>query len=132
MRAPPALLVLAYTQHLRKEDAAQAAPDRKWATIRAYAQSALTSVLQEFSVPAPYPTKDARVIRQLDEYKEDGEDSADAFDVAEAMPKLWTALLALRGWGMLKRLRAWAMLLISLVIMAHESAAPPRQQLDCG
>ena len=121
MRGPPALLVLAYTQHLRKEDPAQAEPDRKWATIRAYAQNALTSVLQEFSVPAPYATKDSRVIRQLDEYKVDGEDSAHAFDVAEAMPKLWTTLWAIRGWGMIKRLRAWAMLLISLVIMARAS-----------
>ena len=118
MSAPPALLLLAYIQKLRGEPDS---PDRKWATIRAYGQNAITSVLHEFSTPGPWPTKDVRVLRTLKSYESDGETSAEAFDVYETLPKLWTALWSLRGWGHLKRLRAWSMFLVAMCIMARAS-----------
>ena len=59
--------------------------------------------------------------RQLKEYEDDGETSAEAYDMDVALPKLWAALWTLRGWGMRKRLMAWAMFLVGTCIMARAS-----------
>jgi len=119
-QAPPALLVLAYTKFLRMADPSSARPDHKGSTIRKYAQTAVSSLLLEFSFVGSNPAMDKRVQDLLDEY-DDGEESAEAFDVEATMPKLWTALWALRGWGIVKRLCAWSMLLIAMSIMARAS-----------
>ena len=116
-RACPALLRLAYTEYLRRADPASAKPDRKSSTIRKYVITATASVLIEFSQPKQ---EDKRVKDTVAGYT-DGEESAEAFDVEQTMPKLWTALWALRGWGMMKRIMAWAMLLVAMSIMARAS-----------
>ena len=61
MQAPPPLLLLAYIMKLRKDDPDQERPDRRWSTIRALGQSAISSVLNEFSVAGKWPTHDVRV-----------------------------------------------------------------------
>lgn len=117
---PPALLLLEYANYLRRQDQASARPDRKGSTIRKYVVTAVASVLNEFSYTGKDPSKDNRITARLKEF-DDGEDSAPAFDMEEQMPKLWTALWALRGWNEMKRITAWAMLLVALSIMARAS-----------
>ena len=121
MEAPPALLLLAYMQKLRFDDPNQALPSRKHGTIRMWAKAGIASVLLEFSVAGEWPTKDARVVRQLKEWEQDGEESAEAFDMDAALPRLWAALWTLKGWPTAKRIMAWAMLLVSCCIMARAS-----------
>ena len=121
MEAPPALLVLAYMQKLRFDDPNQAFPSRKHGSIRIMASAGISSILAEFSVGGAWPTKDARVVRQLKEWEDDGEESAVAFDMDVALPKLWAALWTLKGWSYGKRLMAWAMFLVACCIMARAS-----------
>eukprot|EP00966_Prymnesium_polylepis_P162119 3746691-Prymnesium_polylepis.1 len=97
---PPGLIVLAYTQFLRRKDSASARPDRKPGTIRKYAVSAVSSVCIEFNT---MHTTDKRVLDTIEEWT-DGEESAEAFDPEVALPKLWTAVWVLRGWSKLKRI----------------------------
>ena len=78
-------------------------------------------MLSEFQVGGTWPTRDKRVLRQLDEYRADGEESAEAFDMADALPRLWAALWSLKGWSQLKRLMAWSMFLVACCIMARSS-----------
>lgn len=72
MEAPPALLVLAYMQKLRFDDPNQAFPSRKHGSIRIMASAGISSILAEFNVGGAWPTKDARVVRQLKEWEDDG------------------------------------------------------------
>ena len=118
--APPALMALAYTKYLRMADPSSAKPDRKGSTIRKYVQTGINSVLIEFSYVGASPADDKRVTDLIKEY-DDGEESAQAFDVEETMPKLWTSLWALKGWSKMKRICAWSMLLIGMCIMARAS-----------
>jgi len=119
-KAPPALLLITYAQFLRKGSVGQIAPDRKGTTITKYTQACINSVLKEFGFKGESPAHDQRLRLLLAEYA-DGEVSAVAFDVEIAMPKLHTAVWTLRGWNVMRRLRAWAMFLVAMCIMARAS-----------
>ena len=65
---------------------------------------------------------DDRCLTELLTYAaEDDESSAIPWDMEDGLPKLYAALWTLVGFNKLKRIRSWAMLLVSISVMARAS-----------
>ena len=121
-QAPPPLILIDYAKTLRfgPDNTTQVRPDHKGSTIRVYVKSAVSSVCSEFQFKDEFPSHDERLNDLIDGYQ-DGEESAEAFDMEATLPKLWKAVWALAGWSMLKRLCCWSMFLVACCIMARAS-----------
>jgi hypothetical protein len=68
------------------------------------------------------PCFDPDVVDALAGFNEDDDtNEAIEFDVADALPKFWLALLGLKGWRELKKMQFWAMFLVSLACVCRAS-----------
>lgn len=121
-KQPPQVIVLDYIQHCRTSGAPEGTEvARKYNTIKNY-KSAITSVMLEMGVSSELCTNGKTITDQIRKYEEeDDESSAIAFDMQADAPKLFDAVFSVSGWSPLKRIRAWAMFLVSCCICGRAS-----------
>ena len=122
VQAPDVDIVVSYIKLLRSgEVGLEATVLRKFNTIKTYL-GAIASICFEFGIPHPPHKKDKNVTDLLAKWKDkDEEVSAQAFDMCEDLPKLWSACWTACRWSKILALRNWAMFLVSMCIFARAS-----------